>query len=151
MLSIIIKSISSIFVSYFFGVMFNVRGKKIILAAIAGGVTWFIYDFTVYLGQSETIAYFISAICLTVYAEVVARLSKATVTTFLIVGLIPTVPGGGIYYTLFHLLNKNTAKATEVGLKTLMLTGALAFGILFVSSIYSTYSKIKDIKLKQNK
>ncbi|MBP6323299.1 MAG: threonine/serine exporter family protein, partial [Fusobacteriaceae bacterium] len=44
MLEILIKTLSSILVSYCFGIVFNVRGKKIILSAIAGGVTWFVYD-----------------------------------------------------------------------------------------------------------
>ena len=148
MLEILIKTLSSILVSYCFGIVFNVRGKKIILSAIAGGVTWFVYDCMMYIKGNETIAYFLSAVCLTIYAEKMARLSKSTVTTYLIVGLIPIVPGGGIYYTLFYILSINISKATEAGIQTLMLTGALAFGILFVSSIYSTYGKLKELKIK---
>lgn len=148
MLMIIIKTISAIFVSYFFAIMFNVQGRRIIFASLAGGICWFIYDILVYLGKGETVAYFTAAVILTIYSEILAKKEKAPITSFLIVGLIPIVPGGGIYYTLFHILNKNIVAGTEKGIETFLLSGALAFGILFVSSIYAVYNRMnqRDVK-----
>ena len=69
------------------------------------------------------------------YAEVMARLMKAPATGFLVVGILPFVPGGGIYYTMEYCLSGDTELFLTTGIHTFGVAGAVAVGILLVSSI----------------
>lgn len=137
------QSLIAALATYWFGIIFNVKGKKLIYASTAGGISWFVYVYSLSFDIANPLAYFIASIILTIYSEIFARILKTPVTTILVPGLIPLVPGAGIFYTMLYTVQNNTTTAFFRGLDTLFAAGALAFGIVFVSSI----SKIlKDIK-----
>ncbi len=139
----IIQSLIAILATYWFGIIFNVRGKKLLYASLGGGLSWLIFVFALDFNIANPIAYFIASIFLTIYAEILARILQTPVTTLLVPGLIPLVPGGGIFYTMLYTVQNNTTKAILQGLDTLFAAGSLAFGVVFVSSITKI---IKDIK-----
>ena len=64
-----------------------------------------------------------------------ARVRRAPATGYLHVALLPMVPGGGIYYTMEYGIAGNADLFLETGMHTLSIAGALAFGILVVSSV----------------
>jgi len=68
------------------------------------------------------------------YAEVLARWLKTPTTTFIIVSLIPLIPGSGLYYTMANALSGNSDGFLEKGIYTLELSLALALGIILVTS-----------------
>lgn len=47
------------------------------------------------LAFPDDVAGFVSAAVVAAYAEVLARVQKRTVTTYLLIGIIPMVPGAG--------------------------------------------------------
>ena len=81
------------------------------------------------------LAGFIATVAITVYSEIMARIHKVPVTGYLLIALLPMVPGGGIYYTMEYCIAGNTQMFLETGLHTLGIAGALALGILLVSSL----------------
>lgn len=118
-----------------FGIIFNIRGKNLFFSAIAGGISWGTYLFCLELNPSLILANFIASVVLTICSELFARILKTPVTSILISGLIPLVPGSGIYYTMYYILEKNMEQAIFKGAETLFIAGALSFGIVVVSSI----------------
>lgn len=70
-----------------------------------------------------------------IYAEIMARLLKAPATGFLVVGILPFVPGGGIYYTMEYCLSGDTQLFLSTGIHTFGVAGAVAVGLLLVSSL----------------
>jgi uncharacterized membrane protein YjjB (DUF3815 family) len=78
--------------------------------------------------------FFVATIAISIYSEIMARVHKAPVTGYLLVSLLPLVPGGGIYYTMEYCIIGNTEMFLETGIHTLGIAGALALGILLVSS-----------------
>ena len=118
-----------------FGIIFEIRGKNLIFSALVGGVSWGAYLFCLELNTSLIFAYFISSIVLTLCSEGLARSLKTPVTSILISGLIPLVPGSGIYYTMYYILENNMERAIAKGAETLFIAGALSFGIVVVSSL----------------
>jgi len=125
----------TILATFSFGIIFNVRSKKIIFSALVGGVSWATYLFCLELSGSVIFSFFISSVALTICSELFARLIKTTVTSFLISGLIPLVPGSGIYYTMYHILEKDTENAISKGAETFFVAVAISFGIVVVSSL----------------
>ena len=64
---------------------------------------------------SDLAQYLISTIVVSAYAEVMARVFKAPVTGFLTIGILPLVPGGGIYYTMEYCVSGQTSQVIETG------------------------------------
>lgn len=70
------------------------------------------------------------------YSEILARIYKAPVTMFLIVGILPLVPGAGIYYTMEYCVSGNQIAFGQSLVHTLAVAGALALGIVLISSLF---------------
>jgi uncharacterized membrane protein YjjB (DUF3815 family) len=116
-----------------FSVVFNMRGKILLFASLGGALGWFVYLLCGPV-QNDIIQFFLATIAISVYSEIMARVHRAPVTGYLLVSLLPLVPGGGIYYTMEYCIIGNTEMFLETGIHTLGIAGALALGILLVSS-----------------
>lgn len=124
-----------------FGFLFNIRGKKLIFAAIGGMLAWTMFLALGAFIESEVLRYFIVAICSTAYSEVLARILKTPATTFSIITLIPLVPGGALYYTTTFALGGNTELFIPKLIYTVELAVALSLGIVIVTAIFKHYIK----------
>lgn len=133
--TMIIQSILSFFSTLGFGILFNIKGKKLFYAGLGGGFSWFISLYCESLGFNTTSSFFIASILFSIYSEIMARILKTPVTTLIICALIPLVPGGGMYYTMYEAVNGNIMKSIELGLQTLSNAGALALGVILVSTL----------------
>ena len=69
-------------------------------------------------------------------SEIFARLYKTPATVFLIIGIIPLVPGGGIYYAMSYCLAGDTGQFLNALLDTLGMAAALAVGVILASSLF---------------
>lgn len=118
-----------------FGVLFHLRGKKLIIASLGGFLSWSVFLALAGLIPSEAIRYFLAAAAVTVYAEVFARILKTPTTTFLVVSLIPLIPGGALYYTMNYALNEQWNSFINQAFYTLELACCLAVGIIAVTTL----------------
>jgi uncharacterized membrane protein YjjB (DUF3815 family) len=116
-----------------FSIVFNMRGKILLFASFGGAVGWLVYLLFGFL-QNDIFQFFLATVAISVYSEIMARIHKVPVTGYLLVALLPLVPGGGIYYTMEYCIIGNTELFLETGLHTLGIAGALAMGILLISS-----------------
>ncbi len=131
----IMQSLFAFFSTLGFGILFNIKGQKLFYAALGGGISWFISLYCQSLGFNVTSSFFISAIIFSIYSEILARILKTPVTTLIICALIPLVPGGGMYYTMYEAVTGNIMKSLETGLTTLANAGSLALGVILVSTL----------------
>ena len=122
-----------------FSLLFNIHGMGMFICAGGGALGWLCYLLTAPLVHSDIIQSFFAALAISAWSELMARLRKCPVTSYLLVALFPLVPGGGIYYTMEHAMNGETAQFLETLLHTLGLAGALAAGVLMVSSLMRLY------------
>ena len=116
-----------------FSVFFNLRGNKLWPAALGGGIGWLFYMLAA--KQGDLVQYIIASSAITLYAEIMARIQRAPVTIYLAPALIPLVPGGLIYKAMLYALNGENELFLSVGLYSLTITGALALGIVAISSL----------------
>ncbi len=117
-----------------FGVIFRLRGEKLVFAALGAALGWLVFRLANRLPGSNIPDYFLATIVISAYSEMMARFFRAPVSIFLAVALIPLVPGGGVYDTMEQCLLGNAAEAARLGLHTVGIAGALAIGIVMVSS-----------------
>ena len=120
--------------------IFQVRKPLFILLCSAiGAVSWGVYLLAEPLG-SDAARCFVATIVVSSLAELLARLLKAPATIFLVIGIIPLVPGGGLYYTMDYLLNKNFPMFSQVGLQTASIAAAIAVGASMVTSMVRMFT-----------
>ncbi|MEG0379382.1 MAG: threonine/serine exporter family protein [Eubacterium sp.] len=117
-----------------FGVVFNIRGRALFVAGLGGAIGWWVYVGLAAYIDNEVIRYFIATLAVSLYSEIAARKFKAPATIYLAAALIPMVPGGGIFYTMERFISGNIDLALSTGLHTLAIAGAIAMGIIMVSS-----------------
>ena len=134
--------------SFGFGIIFNIKGKKLFFAAIGGGLSWFFYLFSIKYGISNILSLFIASIIFSIYSEICARYLKTPVTTLVICALIPLVPGAGMYNTMYETILGNLSGAVRLGIDTVASAGTLALGVIFVSTITKQVTNLKKVKEK---
>lgn len=136
MYNAIIQLITAFVGSIGFALIFNVKKKLIITSAIAGFLGWGIY-----LLCSEVFAIgvlvaniFASAFC-QIYAEITARICKTPTTVVYVPAVIPLIPGGALYNTMYSAVHSDWPQFKVYGSATLQTTLGIAIGLSFVSAI----------------
>lgn len=125
-----------------FCVIMNVR-TGILYCCIGGTLGWLVYLLSMLVVPNELIAYFVAAVVISAYSEMMARIRKCPVTGYLLISYIPLVPGAGIYYTMRYAMQGDTAMFMQRGLHTLGIACCLALGVLVVSSAVRTATTLK--------
>ena len=149
-----IEIIASFIGTLGFGILFNIRGKKLWYAALGGLLSWAIFLALGFVISGEPVRYLIVAIVTTIYSELMARALKTPASTFCIITLIPLVPGGSLYYTMTYALRGNLNAFISKAVYTIQLTVALALGIVIVISadkfISARIRKLHEVKNDSN-
>lgn len=139
-----IQIIAAIITTVAFGVLFNIKNKNLFLTGIAGGISWAVYLIGLNLNFSNGLNYFVASLALSLFAEIMSRKFITPATTILIPALIPLAPGGGIYYTMYNLINSNYPMALEKGISTFIIAGSMAIGVFAAANIMKIYDNLKN-------
>lgn len=130
-----IKVMSALLATIFIAILFQVPKRNVILTALGGGLGCLINELCLLAGLSDFFSIFLASLTLAMYSEIMARVRKTTVPTFLISGLFPLVPGAGMYYTMLAIVHHELDNALSTGINTLSTAALMALGILFVSTL----------------
>ena len=140
-MNLIRESIFSIVGCFGFGMLFNIKGKKLLFASLGGGLSWFVYSLCLNHNISEISSLLISSIIFSIYSEIMARILKTPVTSLIICALLPLVPGAGMYYTMYDVVKGNISSSISTGLNTIASAGTLALGVILVTTITRIITK----------
>ncbi len=141
--SALIQIIASFFGTLGFGFLFNIRGNKLVFAAVGGMLAWGLFLGLGSVIENEAIRYFIVSLCSTTYAEILARVLKTPATTFSIITLIPLVPGGALYHTATFAMSGEASQFIAKLVYTVELALALSLGIVVVTAIFKYVRKFR--------
>lgn len=131
-----------------FTILYNVHGRGSFLCILGGGITWAIYGVAFMLTENDILCYFIGTLFAAFYAEIMARIRKCPTIAYLIVSLFPLIPGASIYYTGMEAVTGNMPEFINRGAHTIAITGALASGILIISTLFRLFGTINRRKTK---
>ncbi len=128
-------------VSAFIGVVavaisFQVPKKHLFLAGITGAGGWLVELVMEEVIRSAIFSSFLAALLVAVLAQIFARVSKAPVTLYLVTGILPLVPGVGMYRTVYYLLQSNQELTSYYFSYTLQIAGMIALAIFVVDSCF---------------
>lgn len=132
-----------------FSILYNVRGRRVLLAALGGAVSWGLYLLLGLALESVTTRYFLCAVFVAFYAEILARVLKTPAATFLIPSMIPHIPGGALYETMHLALSKQWDACLSQALYTVALALALAMGIVVVLTVFNVLGILQQHRLKR--
>ena len=103
-----------------FALLFGIRGTKPLgCIALGSGIGWVVYLVSVAGGHGKAFGMLASSLVIAICSEVTARLIKTPVILLLVPMLIPEIPGGDLYYTMYSLIEGEA--------------GAIALGIILAS------------------
>lgn len=126
--------IYAFFATVGFSVLFNIPRKEMFFAGIAGGLGWLFYESFVSFHVSTIFASFIGALTVGVLSELLAKFRKKPATVFVIPGIIPLVPGYGLYFSMLSIIEKQYDEALKVGFETLMIAVVIACAIILATT-----------------
>ncbi len=117
-----------------FTFVFNVHGHGAPLCIIGGGLTWAVYLLVSDLGGNDFMANFCAALFAGFFAESMARIRKRPAIAYLVISLLPLIPGGGIYRAVNYAVRGNMGMFADTAVHTAAVAGILAVGILMAST-----------------
>ncbi len=117
-----------------FSILFNIHRMGILFGMIGGVIGWGAYCIVEELTGDDAIAMLISSAVAAVYSEVMARIRKSPAIGYLVLSLIPLIPGSSLYYTMTYMVRGEMSDFGNKGIDTVLLTGMMAVGILLIST-----------------
>ncbi|MGX7112274.1 threonine/serine exporter family protein [Gemella cuniculi] len=145
--NIYIQFMAGFIVTFAFAIFFNAPKKSILSCSMIGAVGWLVYVLTNIL-TDVVVGSFLGALSVGLLSTNASKILKMPATIFIYTGIIPLVPGYGMYNTMQNLVTKNYNIALKVGLETILQAGAIAMGIL-LASVFS--DSIKRVKIQRKK
>lgn len=126
-----------------FSLMFSISLKRLPLATLNAMVTYVIYLLLMKYNGDVFTANFIATVYGAVASEILARVTKAPSTVYIIPAIIVLVPGGPLYYTLNYLVEGDWAACSEAGINTALIFLGIAVGLSIVAAVFQIIHPIK--------
>lgn len=120
-------------------VTFGVSKRFLVYSGLAGAVSWFVYLLLLRNHANELIAVFAATLVSALLSHIFARALKAPVTIFQIPAILPTVPGVGMYRTVYYMIMGDKEMTGYYFSKTLQIAGMIAIGIFIMDTVFRTF------------
>lgn len=117
-----------------FTFIFNIHGIGKVICGSGGALGWLIYI----LFDKNLVGAFFAAAAIAVFSEMMARLIRCPATGYLLVSLLPLVPGGGIYFAMRYCVTGERELFLNTLLTTFGMAATLAVGAMMASSMFRT-------------
>ena len=137
----ILKVIGAFIAIYAFAVILETPKRYLWCAGVVSAVGWFVYLLSQNLGMNDVMATFLSATAISVVSHIFARVFRAPVTVFLVAGILPTVPGAGMYRIASSFIAGDSALTAQNLIITMELAGAIAIGIFLVDGFFRLFQQ----------
>ena len=127
-----------------FAVLFSAPKETIGFAGLTGATGWVLFSITSKIFQSNIAGTFFGAITVGLLGELLARLCKKPATIYITSGIIPLVPGAGMYYTMLAIIENDFTMAANKGVETFFIAAAIAIGIIISSGFSRSIKRVKQ-------
>lgn len=118
-----------------FGILFNVQKRNLLLAAVNGAISWTLVLSLDVPQVSYIFANLLSALVVGILAEIFAIIKKTPATGFIVIGVIPLVPGFRVYKSMLLFVRGEIDSGIAEGIHACFIAVAIAVGIILATSI----------------
>ena len=102
------ESIGTLVACLAFAAIHRNNPKRILFCGISAVVSWITCAIVSYITHDDVfISCMIAAAAGTIISEIFARTLKAPATIFLVIAILPLVPGGSLFYATFYAVTKD--------------------------------------------
>ncbi len=123
-----------------FAIIFQAPKSTLPCSGLVGALGWLAFvELAKGLGYSTPVANFCATVLLAVAGETAARLFKQPSTVYIIPGIIPLVPGLGMYQGMERLIAKHYELGVNTLLGALLDSIAIALGLMVVTSAFRMF------------
>lgn len=143
----IFQVVSAVLSVYFFTMLFEIPKRYALYCSIVGGVNWWVYLLAIENSASSMAAAFFASLAVAILSQIFARTQKTPVNVFLVAGILPTVPGGGIYRCVYYFIRNNPSQSSYYLLQTLKTAGAIAMAIFITDSLFRVVQYYQNRKI----
>lgn len=143
-LAILAQLLTSFIATGAFGILFNAPKQTLIKCGFIGMGGWIIYYILEGEHHDAVMSTVAAAFFVGVVSHVLAKVYKTPVIIYSVAGIIPLVPGGLAYDAMRNFVENNYNAALNLAAKAFMLSGAIAFGLVFSEVINQVIRKLLD-------
>jgi uncharacterized membrane protein YjjB (DUF3815 family) len=118
------------------GILYRIPRAVLPYASGNGVFAWLVMAAASALGAKLVLATFFGSLAAALSSELLARRLKKPATIFLLPGFIPLVPGREAYATMANIVNGHYTQGVAIGVQTILIGGAIAFGIFASTTVY---------------
>ena len=119
-----------------FGFIFHIRGRLLFITPIGGVIIWAAELILSQAVSSVVVRALLATMLTAIFCETVARIMKTPVIVFMVIAILPLVPGSGIYRTMEACIKSDYALFVTKGIETIGVAGAIAVGMLLISTFF---------------
>ena len=132
-----------------FAVFLKAPKSTLIPSGFVGGIGWAVYYFLMTITNNNIMSNFTAALLVSLISELFARKLKKPAILFIIPGIIPLVPGLGMYNTMLNFVQGHYNLAISTGTDTILTSGAIALGLLVTTSTLKTINTLNKNNIKK--
>ncbi|MDP4083344.1 MAG: threonine/serine exporter family protein [Bacillota bacterium] len=141
-MAIAAQLITSFIATGAFGIIFNAPTHSLIKCGLIGMGGWIIYFVINAHYQDSVLATFAASFFIGVVSHVMAKIYRTPVIIFSVAGIIPLVPGGLAFDAMRNFVENDYNSALNLAAKAFMLSGSIAFGLVFSEVINQVLRKV---------
>ncbi len=138
----VILFLSATFGTFGFALVLHVPRRAWIPASIMGGIAYLVYWLLAHLWLSDPAANFVGALIGSLLAQICARKMRMIATVFLMLSIIPLVPGVGLYRCMHYLAQNMYSAGASEGVKAMVVIGMIALGLGVGNYLFRIFDKL---------
>ena len=139
----LIQAVSAFLGTMGFAVLYGVPRKEYIHASLCSTIGWMAYLVMMRLANATVIeSTFVATLVVVLVSRFMAVDRRCPVIVYQICGVFPLIPGAGIFWTVYYIVNKELSVAVTTGFSALGMAVAIVLGIIFITSLPGRMFKI---------
>ena len=131
-----------------FALLFSVNRRHLPLITLGGALSWLLYLVAWEKGAGVFLATLLSAACICLWSEILARIRKAPANIFLLTGIVPLLPGSALYYTMEGIVSGDMSQVIGKGSEAGAVAVGIAAGIIIGSELFRLYLSVRARRRK---
>lgn len=147
MYAYLIECVAAFVGCFGFCFLFNIHGPGMLVCALGGTISWGTFCLVAHFRANELVCYFFATLVAASYSEIMARIRKYPAISYLVISILPLIPGAGIYYATNYLATGEMSSFAEKATQTVATAGVIAVGILMISTIVRLWSEWKQNRI----
>ena len=141
-----IKLASSFVGTLGFAIFMHAPKRAWLPASTIGGVAYLLYWALLQLGMYEPTAIFIGALLGSILGQYCARRMRMIASIFVLLSMIPLVPGLGLYRCMHYLAQEMYGAGADAGVRAMVDVVMIALGLAVGNFIFRLVFRAKPAK-----